>query len=91
MRPEALEAWTQLYAAVGLLAGICAVFALAKTAYDLRHGQIDLTQRDFLSKLLVIPKIWLHFQISYLTGFPCIMGIAVLFAHYVGFSEFIPS
>lgn len=91
MRPEAVEAWTQLYAAVGLLVGICAVFALAKTMYDLRHGQIDLPQGNLLRKLLVFPKIWLHFQISYLTGFPCIMGIAVPFAHYVGFSEFIPS
>jgi len=34
MRAEAIEAWTQLYAAVGLLAVICAGCAALKTILD---------------------------------------------------------
>jgi hypothetical protein len=36
-------------------------------------------------------ELWLRFQISYLSGFPCIMGIALLYAHYIGFEAFDPS
>lgn len=42
MRPEALAAWTQLYAAVGLLAGICATCALLRTIIELQSGAIGL-------------------------------------------------
>ena len=42
MRPEALEAWTNLYAAVGLLAAICAACATAKTIWDIKTGALSL-------------------------------------------------
>ena len=45
MRPEALAAWTQLYAAVGLLAGICATCALLRTIIELQSGAIGLRKR----------------------------------------------
>lgn len=37
------------------------------------------------------PRLWLRFQLNYLRGFPCIMGIALLYAHYIGFDAFNPS
>ncbi|CCW15987.1 hypothetical protein EBBID32_3180 [Sphingobium indicum BiD32] len=41
--------------------------------------------------LLWFPKVWLHFQLSYLCGFPSILAIAILYAHYIGFAAFVPS
>ena len=41
--------------------------------------------------VLWLPRLWLRFQLSYLSGFPCIMGIALLYVHYIGFEAFDPS
>ncbi len=91
MRPEALEAWTNLYAAVGLLALICAACATAKTIWDIKTGVLHLRAETFREKVLLLPRVWLHFQLSYFCGFPCIMAIAALYAHYIGFEAFNPS
>ena len=91
MGPENIAAWTHLYAAVGLLAAICSGCALLKTIFDIRSGMIAPPQGRGLRWLLWFPKVWLHFQLSYLCGFPCILAIAILYAHYIGFAEFIPS
>ena len=90
MRPETIAAWTQLYAAVGILAGICSGCALLKTVFDARTGAISPPTGSGLHRLLWFPKVWLHFQLSYLCGFPSILASAILYAHYVGFAEFIP-
>lgn len=91
MRPEAIQAWTQLYAAVGLLAAICAGCAAIRTIYEIRSGAVALPREGWRQKLLVMPRIWLRFQLAYMSGFPCIMGIALLYAHYIGFAQFNPS
>ena len=91
MRSEAIEAWTQLYAAVGLLAAICAGCALVKTILELRCGTVVVPNATWKQKVFWAPRLWLRFQLSYMSGFPCIMGIALLYAHYIGFSEFNPS
>ena len=91
MKPEAVHAWTQLYAAVGLLAVICTGCAALKTILELRGGAVVIPHATWKQKVLLIPRLWLRFQLSYLTGFPCIMGIALLYAHYIGFAAFNPS
>ena len=91
MRAEAIEAWTQLYAAVGLLAVICAGCAALKTILELRGGTVVVPHTTWKQKFLWVPRLWLRFQLSYLSGFPCIMGIALLYAHYIGFETFNPS
>lgn len=91
MRPETIEAWTHLYAAVALLGAICSSCALLKTIYDVRIGIIAPPTGSPLKRLLWLPKVWLHFQIAYLRGFPSIMAIAILYAHYIGFATFNPS
>lgn len=91
MRPETVAAWTQLYAAVGLLAGICSGCALLKTIFDIRTGTVPPPAGSRLDQLLWFPKVWLHFQLSYMCGFPSILAIAILFAHYIGFAAFVPS
>lgn len=90
MRAEAVEAWTQLYAAVGLLAAICAGCAALKTVLELRSGAV-VAHATWKLKFLWLPRLWVRFQLSYLCGFPCIMGIALLYAHYIGFEAFNPS
>ncbi len=91
MRPETIAAWTQLYVAVGLLAAICSGCALLKTIHEIRTGVITQPAGACFRKLLWFPKVWLHFQLSYLCGFPSILAIAILFAHYIGFAAFVPS
>jgi hypothetical protein len=90
MSPESIEAWTRLYAAVGLLAGICAFCAAIKTLHDIRVRALVLPTGPWLRRLLAVPRIWLHFQLAYLCGFPSILAIAVLYAHYIGFDAFDP-
>lgn len=90
MSSQTITAWTQLYAAVGLLAAICSGCALLKTIFDIRMGMIAPPQGRGLRWLLWFPKVWLHFQLSYLLGFPSILAIAILYAHYIGFSTFVP-
>jgi hypothetical protein len=90
MSSQTIAAWTQLYAAVGLLAAICSGCALLKTIFDIRTGMIAAPQGRGLRWLLWFPKVWLHFQLSYLLGFPSILAIAILYAHYIGFSTFVP-
>lgn len=91
MRPEAIAAWTQLYSAVGLLATICGGCAAIKMLHELRTGSIALPTATWQQQLLVLPRVWLRFQLAYMSGFPCIMGIALLYAHYIGFARFNPS
>jgi hypothetical protein len=88
--PEAIEAWTRLYAAVGLLAGICAFCAAIKTLHDIRTGTLVLPAGSCLRRLLGVPRVWLHFQLAYLRGFPSILAVALLYAHYIGFDAFDP-
>ena len=78
MSSQTIAAWTQLYAAVGLLAAICSGCALLKTIYDIRTGVIAPPQGSGLSRLLWFPKVWLHFQVNYCCGFPSIPAIAIL-------------
>ena len=91
MRPEAYEAWINLYAAVGLLGSIRAACAMAKTIWDIRTGHLPLEAGTFRQKILLLPKIWAHWQISYFLGFPCIMAICGLYVHYIGIDAFNPS
>lgn len=66
MRPETIVAWTRLYAAVGLLVAICSGCALLKTIHDIRTGAMVPPAGLGLRRLLWFPKVWLHFQLSYL-------------------------
>ena len=41
-----------------------------------------------IDKTLLLPKIWLRWQINYLKGAPIILAIALYYAWSVGFSVF---
>ena len=41
-----------------------------------------------LQKALVIPKVWLRWQLNYLKGAPVILAISVYYAWATGFSVF---
>ena len=68
MKQEALIAWTSLYIGVGMMALICAVLAIVVTADDWRSGRWRPTHQTGLQKALVIPKLWLRWQLNYLKG-----------------------
>lgn len=88
--PQAtLQAWLSLYAAVGVMVAMCAVFAVIKTAYDYRSGTTRLPTTTVLDKVLVAPRLWVRWQLNYLLGAPAILGIAIYFAHYLGFGTLV--
>ncbi|HMT20362.1 MAG TPA: hypothetical protein PKE20_03800 [Promineifilum sp.] len=91
MAPETVLAWQKLYSAVTLLAAICSACAALKTYYDIRTGVLAPPRRTFAGWIVWLPRVWLHFQLAYFLGFPSILAIAVLYAHYIGFAAFIPS
>jgi hypothetical protein len=87
MSASELQTWVSLYLAVGICAGICAVLAAAVTACELWRGiwrPACATSGDWA---LALPRLWLHWQRRYLTGMPVILGIALLYAHDLGFSR----
>jgi hypothetical protein len=85
MNPEALSAWISLYAGIGVLAAMCAVFAAISTGFDLLSGSWRPATVDLHDRLLMLPRLWFHWQKAYFTGFPVILGIAIYFAHHIGF------
>ena len=88
MSRKALIAWTSLYIAVGVMAVICAVLAIAVTVDDWRTGRWRPSHASRTDKALLLPKIWLRWQINYLKGAPIILAIAFYYAGSVGFSVF---
>lgn len=89
MPQTTIQAWLSLYAAVGVMALMCAIFAIAKTAYDYRQGGIGLPTTSTLDKMLVLPRVWVRWQINYLLGAPAVLCIAIYFAHYLGFETLV--
>ena len=88
--PQAtLEAWISLYAAVGLLVAMCAILAVIKTAHDYRSGARQIAVVTITDKILALPRIWVSWQLNYLTGAPAILGIALLYAHHLGFGTLV--
>lgn len=88
MKHEALLAWTSLYIAVGIMALICAVLSVIVTADDWRTGRWRPALETGLDKTLLLPKLWLRWQLNYLRGAPVICAIAIYYASDVGFSVF---
>lgn len=58
---------------------------------QLRGGAVIVPHATWMQRILWAPRLWLRLQLNYLSGFPCIMGIALLYAHYIGFEAFNPS
>lgn len=83
------EAWIALYAAVGIMVAHCAALAILKTVYDLRSGGLVLDFGDWKSRATAIPKLWLRWQLNYLSGAPVILIIAIMFADYLGFATLV--
>lgn len=88
MKYEALIAWTSLYIAVGIMALICALLSVVVTADDWRAGRWRPSLETGLDKTLLLPKIWLRWQVNYLKGAPVILAISIYYAWHVGFSVF---
>jgi hypothetical protein len=88
--PQAtLQAWLSLYAAIGVMVAMCAVLAMIKTAHDYRTGTSKLPTATVLDKVLAAPRLWIRWQINYLLGAPAILGIAIYYAHYLGFDTLV--
>ncbi|ODU70400.1 MAG: hypothetical protein ABT11_08415 [Novosphingobium sp. SCN 66-18] len=90
MELETILAWQKLYGAVAVLAAICSACAALKTCYDIRTGVLKRPLKSVAAWILWLPRVWLHFQLAYFLGFPSILAIAVLYAHYIGLDAFIP-
>ena len=88
MKHDALIAWTSLYIAVGALAAICAVLAAIATVDDWRRRRWQPKLETALDAALLLPKVWLRWQVNYLKGVPIIIAIALYYAWYVGFGAF---
>lgn len=88
MKHDALIAWTSLYIAVGMMAVICASLAVVGTIADWRSKRWQPSLENRLDKVLLLPKVWLRWQLNYLRGAPVILAVALYYAWHVGFSVF---
>lgn len=85
MTAAALQSWASLYLAVGICAAICGWLAAAVTVFEMWRGAWRPTFASRRDVALALPRIWLHWQLRYLTGTPVILVIALLYAHELGF------
>ena len=85
MPAETYEAWLSLYLGVAILAALTAVMAVAKTVYDVRTHAIEVEFTTWRGRILLLPRLWLRWQLNYLQGTPTILTIAVFYAHHLGF------
>jgi hypothetical protein len=85
MPPETYHAWLSLYLAVGILAAMTAVLAVAKTVFDVRSNQVGFEVASWRGRALLLPRLWLRWQLNYLQGTPTILAIAMFYAHHLGF------
>ena len=88
MKHDALIAWTSLYIAVGAMAAICAVLAAITTVDDWRSRRWEPKLETTVDAALLLPKLWLRWQVNYLKGAPVIIAIALYYASHVGFDAF---
>ena len=88
MKHEALIAWTSMYIAVGAMAVICAMLAVLVTANDWIGKRWRPRLGSRWDAALLLPRIWIRWQLNYLKGAPVIIAIALYFASDVGFSVF---
>ena len=88
MKHDALIAWTSLYIAVGAMALICAVLALVVTAHDWHSRRWRPELESTRDVALLLPKLWLRWQLNYLKGAPVIIAIGLYYASSVGFHVF---
>ena len=58
------------------------------TADDWRTRRWRPALTSKLDKTLLLPKVWLRWQVNYLKGAPVILAIALYYAWSVGFSVF---
>jgi hypothetical protein len=84
MSTAAYNAWLALYTGVGVMVALCSVLAVAKTIYDLNVGILALEFRDWKGRALALRRLWLRWQINYLSGTPVILLTGILFADYLG-------
>ena len=77
---EQLSNWLSLYAA----AGICAVLATFAAAISIGLQLVREREweqvRDARSALLFVPKLWVRWQLRYLTATPVILAIVIYYA-----------
>lgn len=85
MKHEALIAWTSLYIAVGMMAVMCAILAAICTYADRRSKRWRLSVSSRFGLALLLPKVWLRWQVNYLRGAPVILAIALYYAWHIGF------
>lgn len=85
MPEQTLTAWLTLYAATGLLAILCAVLATATTSWEYLSGRRTLSFSTWTDRVTALPRLWLRWQLNYLTGTPAIAAISLYFAGYIGF------
>ena len=87
MNAVALQAWLALYIAAFMLAVLCASLAVIRTALQLRAGALRIPFASWRSRLLALPRLWIAWQLNYLSGAPVVIGICVYFAWYLGFGR----
>jgi hypothetical protein len=88
VKHDALIAWTSLYIAVGIMAVLCASLAVLVTIVDLHSGRWRPVLTRRIDLVLLLPKIWLRWQLHYLRGTPVILSITIYYAWSIGFHVF---
>lgn len=85
MPAETFNAWLSLYLMTGVCALICAIAAAAQTSFELWRGDWRPEVASTRAKLLLVPRLWLRWQIHYFKGTPAILGLSIAYAWWLGF------
>lgn len=80
LTPDQLANWLSLYAATGICATLATVAAAISVGYQLVQERQWQEIRGARAAILFLPKLWLRWQVRYLTAAPVILAIVAYYA-----------
>ena len=80
LSPEHLSNWSSLYVATGICAAIATVTAAMSVGIKVVRERQWRGVRGIRATFLFVPKLWLRWQLRYLTATPVILAIVRYYA-----------
>ena len=80
LSPEHLSNWLSLYVATGICAAIATAAAAVSVGIEVVRERQWQGVRGIRATFLFVPKLWLRWQLRYLTATPVILAVVGYYA-----------
>lgn len=83
----ALKAWISLTFAVEMCSMLCGILAAIVTTVEIYKGTWRPSIASHKDIMFALPRLWIHWQLRYLSGAPIILVVTLLYAQHLGFDR----